>query len=339
MSGTFDRDGAFSIELEGGEEGGPHKLLTLDGRLYVFSPGKICRVRTADDIDPDRTALETRHAYQELYSAGYNNSFVARSVIQAKQILDGVVLKPGLTKIAVLDAIWEATQFLLQCENSHYRIYNDVMNLIKQVDDVVENSKQRAAIPSLPQVEDLDDRVASFLGGAKRFLEKAHFLLAVFYDAPQQGSNFKAYRDWMSANRSNSTKVVELLRGDREWIRFLAESRNALGVNHSRANFVMEVQNFALQPGNKILPPSWRYDLSERGGPTQQYWSDIVTDMHTHLSNMLTFLEELYILCVLDNLDEQLPFKFGIGRLPSDQVSDECPIVYVARASRRNQQA
>jgi len=142
-----------------------------------------------------------------------------------------------------------------------------------------------------------------------------------------------------SANRSTSEKVVDLLAKDQEWIRFIAESRNALPINHARAHFILEVRNFSLEPANKFSAPSWCYDLSERGGSVQGYWSDIVRDMDTHLHNMLTFFEELYILCVLDNCDQRLPFKFGVYQIPNDEVKRECPVLYVAQATRRSEQA
>lgn len=334
MPDTFDRDGAFSIELGTDKENGIQQMLTLNENLYVFSTKKIYRVRTANDVDPARQAPETRHSYQEIYPVGCSNAFVARSIIQAKRILDGVILKPELAKAKLLDSVWDTTQLLLQCENAHFRIYNETLSLLTEVDDLVERSKSLTAIPSLPQVIDLDERVSSFLGSGKRFLEKAHALLCIFYDCPDQGSNFRAYREWMSANRRGSKQVVDLLSGDQEWIRFVAESRNALSVNHARPKFVLEVQNFTLRPGNKVSAPSWRYDLSERGGPVQDYWSDIVKDMDTHLHNMLTFFEELYILCVLDNRDQRLPIEFGVYRIPADEVSEKCPVLYVARATR-----
>lgn len=324
------------MELGEDNENAIQQILTLNESLYVFSTKKIFQVRTADDVNPDRASPETRHSYQEIYPIGCNNLFVARSIVQAKQVLDGVILRPELAKETLLDAVWEATQFLLQCENAHFRIYNNAMSLLPEIDDAVEKSKSQTAIPSLPQVADLEERVGSFLGSAKRFLEKAHSILCVVYGSPDHGSNFNAYREWMSANQSTSEKVVDLLAEDQEWIRFIAESRNALPINHARQNFILEVRNFSLEPGNKFSAPSWRYDLSDRGGSVQDCWSDIVKDMDTHLHNMLTFFEELYILCVLDNRDQRLPFEFGVYRIPDDEIKTECPVIYVARATRRS---
>ena len=168
MSGTFDRDGAFTIELGTDKENAVREMLTLNEDLFVFSTKNIFQIRTAEDVDPDCEEPETRHSYQEIYPIGCSNSFVARSIIQANQIFNGVILRPELAKTKLLDAIWEATQLLLQCENAHFQIYNDVMSLLAEVDDVVEQSKSQIAIPSLPQVADLDERASSFLGSAKR---------------------------------------------------------------------------------------------------------------------------------------------------------------------------
>jgi hypothetical protein len=130
----FDRDGAFSIELGDDRDDTVQQMIALNESLYVFSTKKIFRIHTADDIDPDRTAPDTRHSYQEIYPIGCSNSFVARSIIQAKQILDGVILAPGLSKSNVLDAIWEAAELLLRCENAYFQIYNETLSLLATCD-------------------------------------------------------------------------------------------------------------------------------------------------------------------------------------------------------------
>jgi hypothetical protein len=53
----------------------------------------------------------------------------------------------------------------------------------------IEESKKRTHIPTLPQVEGLENNVAIFLSSAKRFLEKTHEFLCLFYDAPNSSSN------------------------------------------------------------------------------------------------------------------------------------------------------
>jgi hypothetical protein len=336
MPSGFNRDGAFSIELGTDKEDAVQQMIALNKRLFVFSTKKIFRIQTADDIDPDRTAADTRHSYQEIYSIGCSNSFVARTIIQAKQIIDGVILAPELSKSLVLEAIWDAAEQLLRCENAYSQIYNETMSLVATCDELVEAYKAKPAIPSLPQVPELEERVGSFLGSGKRCLEKTHALLGIFYGSPDHGANFRSYREWMAANRSNSQTVLKLLDDDKDWIRFIAEARNALPVNHAREKFMLEIQNFKLQPGNKFSGPSWRYDLSDRGGPVQEYWSDIIKDMDTHMHNMLTFLEEIYILCILDRCDQRLPFEFSVYRNSEHEIEKHRPVLYVAKVTQRS---
>jgi hypothetical protein len=177
MPDRFDRDGAFSIELGANRDDAIQQGIVLNESLYVFSTKKIFRIHTADDIDPDRMAPDTRHSYQEIYPIGCSNSFVARSIIQAKQILDRVILAPGLSKSNVLDAIWEATELLLRFKNAYFQIYNETISLLATCNELIEEAKSKPSIPSLPQVAELEERVGSFLGSAKRCLVHLQVLI------------------------------------------------------------------------------------------------------------------------------------------------------------------
>ena len=158
MPSRFNRDGAFSIELGSDKDDAVQQMIVLNNRLYSFSTKKIFRIYTAHDTDPDRTASDTRHADQEIYPIGCSNSFVARSIIQAKQILDSVILAPELSKSNVLDAIWEAAELLLRCENTYFQIYNEAISLFVTCDELIEEAKSKPSIPSLPQVAELAAR-------------------------------------------------------------------------------------------------------------------------------------------------------------------------------------
>jgi hypothetical protein len=132
-------------------------LITLRGALCAFSTERICQISTADDVDPDRTALDTRHAYQEIYSTGCGSPYVARSIIQAKQILDGVVLAPGIEKDQVVEAIWGCTETLLRCETARSQILGETTSLMAECDRLINSAKASQSIPSLPQVSGLEE--------------------------------------------------------------------------------------------------------------------------------------------------------------------------------------
>ncbi len=301
-------------------------LIQLQDSLYAFANNYISKILPAESIDPQNLHPETRHSNQKLYSIGCVNSWVARSIIQAKQILDSIILKPGINKQKVLNHAWCCTAMLLNCEAVYYRIYKETLDLMPKCDAIIEEGKKGTIIPTLPQVEGLENDVAVFLGNAKRFLEKTHEFLCLFYDAPNSGSNFKAYREWLAKNKSNKQDLLKLLEGDKNWIKQIAFMRNAHEINHAEQDFNVEIVNFKLNPGNKCSTPGWRFDFSGRQGATQMEFSDIVTDMDIYLTNLLTFFEELLIICIIDSSDKD--YKFEIYKRSPESINAKCPSIY-----------
>ena len=130
---------------------------------------------------------------------------------------------------------------------------------------------------------------------------------------------------WHRINRV-TRRSGGLLEQDKDWIKLLAWCRNALDINHSKPRFKVEIENFKIHPGNKFSNPRWRYDFSGKNGATQSNFSDIIIDMHIHLSNMLTFFEELFVLCVRDNWDRG--WNYEIFKRNEEDVDKKCPTLY-----------
>ncbi len=329
MNDKFDRKNAFSIHLSENSENsndGVQYLIQLEDSLYAFASSYISKILPAESIDPQNLYPETRHSNQKLYSIGCANSWVARSIIQTKQLLDSIILRPEINKQKVLDHAWSCTELLLNCEAAHYKIYRETLALMPKCDEIIERSKKDTTIPTLPQVEDLKGSVAIFLGNAKRFLEKTHEYLCLFYGAPNSGSGFQAYREWLTKNKTDKQGLIKLLENDKDWIRQIAFLRNTHEMNHAEQNFNLEIVNFKLYPGNKCSTPGWRYDFSREQGEVQNEFSDIVTDMGIHLTNLLTFFEELLILCIMDSSDKN--YKYEIYKKLPEDINKRCPSIY-----------
>jgi len=302
-------------------------LIKLQDSLYAFANNYITKILPAESIDPQNLHPDTRHSNQRIYSIGCSNSWVARSIIQTKQILDSIILNPEISKQEVLDHAWCCTEFLLNSEAAYYQIYKETLELMPKCDSIIEESKKGTNIPTLPQVEGLENNVATFLGNAKRFLEKTHELLCLFYGAPISDSNFKTYREWLAKNRPNKQNLIKLLEDDKAWIKQIAFMRNAHDINHAKQGFCLEIENFKLNPGNKCSTPAWRFDFSAKPeGATQKYYSDIVSDMDIHLTNLLTFFEDLLLKCIIDSSDNN--YKFKIFKKPTEAIDAKCPSAY-----------
>ena len=335
MTRAFNRNDAYSIEIVDPAANGQDPIQSFveaDGSLFAFAGKCTFEILPAEKIDPKNTHPETRHSYQRVFSVGAENSYLARTIIQSKSLLDSTALRAGLEKNEIINHVWNCTKLLLACETSFYHIYSQTMELAPQCDEIIEKSKQGKSIPPLPQVADLYHHVTSFLGNAKRFLEKTHEILCIFYGAPNAEANFNSYKTWMSKNFPQNLEVNNLLEQDEEWIRHIAWCRNALDINHSKPHFKVEIQNLKLHPGNKFSSPGWRYDFTGKGKGKQDKFSDIIRDMDVYMSNMLMFFEELFLFSLKDNWDKR--FDFGLFRKAEEDIDPKCPIVYCISFNR-----
>ena len=66
--------------------------------------------------------------------------------------------------------------------------------------------------------------------------------------------------------------------------------------------------------------------MSKNGGKLQETASDIINDINIHLTNLLTFFEEIFLLCIKDNWDNS--FKFELFRYPEEKINQKCPSLY-----------
>jgi len=330
MIKKFDRNSAFSINLAdpGANEKGPiHSMITIEDRLFCFSEKSIKEILTAEKIDPENESPDTRHSFQTIYNIGTSNSFVARTIIQSNEILNSLILKEGIDKQQILKQVWICSKLLFTCEESFHRIFTQTSELMHQCDDLISNHKEKTFIPQLPQVVDFEQHVVSFLGHAKRCLEASHKLFCIFYNSPDFAANFKSYRDWITKNKPDCKELIRILEQDKNWIQLIAWYRNALDANHSQPKFRVTIENFKLHNGNKFSNPSWRYDFrAKKNGDLQEVASDIITDMDIHLTNLLTFFEEIFLLCIQDNWDDR--FKFRLFKHPEDKINKKCPLLY-----------
>jgi hypothetical protein len=330
----FDRKNAFSMKIDalsGSEDDPIQYLIPLENKLYAFADNTVYSIIPAEAIDPDYSHPDTRHGYQKCYSIGCKNTYVARSIIQAKSILDSVVLNNAQNKQTILDHMWISTKLLLGCEAAYYKIYDQTMKLKPECDQLIEKGKKEHTFSHYHQIDDLNGKVALFLGNAKRLLEKTHELLTIFYNTPNFSENFQSYREWIKKNKPDNCKIYNLLDSDKEWIKLIVSLRNAHGINHAKKGNYIEIKNFELQPGNKFSGPSWKYDLSAQRSLKQDEYTDIILDMDVYMHNLCTFLEELFVIGIEDNWDTH--FKFQIYKKHEEDIDSNCPMIYFAQAN------
>ena len=325
----FDRDLAFSMEIrdpDNPDDKSPIvEMLTIGNEMLIFKETSIHRGLPADTIDPGKSDLSTRHSSEMLYSVGASNSFVARMILQFKEMI-GLAISQTARENELIQHIWEANKLLLECEKAFYHIYKHTMELMPKCDEIVEANKNKSAIPALPKVPDLETHVSDFLINGKKFLVAAYRLLELFYQMPMNGKNeahFNKHRVWIEAKLGKEHPIYKTLESDESWIRLIAECSNA--VRHKGTGLKLEVQNFALNPGNKISSPGWRYDLTSKEFGRQDDYTDLIGDLDVRIYNMLTFFEEILLLCLQGELKDTALMIF---RIPNERINPKRPIAY-----------
>ena len=327
----FDRNSAFSMEIRNPDDPDDNspvvQMLTIGNDLVLFKETSIHRALPADTIDPEKSALDTRHSSEILYSVGAANSFVARMILQFRDIIRLTFL-PKARENEVVRHVWEANKLLLECEKSYFHIYKHTMELMPKCDAIVEAHKKKLAIPAMPKIPDLETHVRDFLINGKIFLVSAYRLLHLFYGMPvkeRQEAHFDKHRAWIKGELGEEHPLYKTLEADESWVRLIAECSNA--VRYEGNGLKLEIQNFALQPGNKFASAGWRYDLTKKGLGRQDDYTDLISDLDARVYNMLTFFEEVLVLCLQDELKKGKN-QLEIFRIPKEKINPKCPILY-----------
>jgi len=328
----IDRNLAFSMSIQDpdslDDKSAIVHMLTIDNKFIIFKSSGIYQGLTADTIDPQKQYPETRHTYKKLYSIGASNSYVARMIIQFKEIL-GLTIQDIVIKEKLISHVWKANEILLECESSHYSIYQDFKGLKLRCDEIIEVHKTKQTIPALPQVEDLKKHVDDFLNNGKLFIIAAYEILHIMYQMPfdnHKESHFDKHREWIKNKFGANDPIFLLLDQDKDWVNLVSNIRNA--IQHPDEGYKVEIENITIKPGNKFSSPGWRYDLTKKALGKQIEFTDLIHNLNVYLSNFLTFFEELLILCVKKELDNQHSF-LDVYRIKEEDIRPECPIVYI----------
>ena len=100
-------------------------------------------------------------------------------------------------------------------------------------------------------------------------------------------------------------------------MKFIVEMRNAQ--EHPKPAKKLIIKNFTLKPGNKISPPLWQIS-GEESYP-------IHSSMESIVSFLLSFIECVFLHCVMDNISSSFPYT--VRALDDKSLDPQCPIKYI----------
>lgn len=289
-------------------------IIPLKDKLLVVKPNGVFQIFLPEEIDKDHIAPNTKPTYTKLLSVGSNNTVLSLGFIQFKPLIDF-----SNHNDEILYHLWNTIQYLLKCEESLLYIYNETDKRIKLYDNIIEENKGKTYIPLLPSVPNLDNYIFQFLINAKHYLINLFKIFNIILKTPNMESNFEAYYKWFKDREDQYKEICLILKKDIPWIKKISNLRNAL--EHPGEGQKIEIRNFALLPENKFMPPSWKYDLSNKGCGKQDNFCDIVNDISIMLNNILSFQEDIIVL----SLNQEFKDKNMCSRIyKKDNISPNC---------------
>lgn len=325
----YDRDRAFSIEVKDPDNFDIQEpildSLVIGESLYLIKTNSIFRMLTADSIDPQRTALETKHSYEKIYDFGCRSEYVARVLMQAKNLAP-YISNADMNKDQILSHVWNVNRLLLNCRKVVVELEEYYQDLIPKCDKIISNNQSNDIMPALPKVTELESKVRVFLTNAKLVLIETFKFLALFYQIPindKNESHFNKHLDFLSRQLGENNEIVNLLSQDMSWIRLLSECRNA--IEHAGVGQNIEIENFSIKPGNRFSPPAWTYDLTNKL-EIKQGPHNLLNDLDVFCSNMMHLVEDLLVLVSVEKLETH-PI-LGLYRLDESLIKVECPYRY-----------
>lgn len=306
-------------------EGGAIKaMLPLDDFMEVYAAHATYRVRSPDNLDPERSVSNMPWSTSTAARVGASNPIVARIVIQSVEALGTWRPRNGDPRV-IKRHLHACKEEALVCEAAYNRLKTRYDAIVADVTEA--GLKMQHNVIECPSIPSLRDEAAAFLTSAKRALQLIGEVFNQFY-VPDGRTPMVANANFEFA----ITRLENSVPVNREFIDYLREVvptakrfvdlRN--GLEHPTADKSTVVEDFRLIPIG-IIPPSWHRSVLAK----EAY---VIDDMQDFLSFVVEFCESVFFFGLIDNLPANLPFRLDVQAVPEDEIDRECPVAYRLRA-------
>jgi len=169
---------------------------------------------------------------------------------------------------------------------------------------------------NFPQVERLEEYCAVFLSNAKIVIQTLAELINVFYRTTFDGPRFDKIVMWVERKLGHNKEFVKYLKQNKSGLKHIVDLRNAQ--EHPKRQRKLIVENFTLQPGNKIAPPLWCISGEKP--------ALIHHEMKAIIDFLIAISEGVLLNCVMDNIESS--FAFIVREVADTALDPKCPVKY-----------
>ncbi|MGK5077892.1 hypothetical protein [Janthinobacterium sp. HLX7-2] len=312
----YPRDGGGSFKLPSTKEGAIQRMVHLGDFMEVYTPEESFKVQTPESVDPARTNANAMWVVAKVADVGSASPIVARTIIQAHDILrDRMVLKDD-ARIAVHKLMHKIKNSLLQCELAQ-DIYLESEHKAGDLFSSTDQPANEKAYKNFPVVPAIDEKITNFLTPARRVVTDVLQVPGFFWDLKRQHSTL---------DNLITKELIPLLGRDHRMVDFftsivpdisrIVNFRNGQEHVSTTKGTPLVIRNFFLLPTNEVHVPIWNLEDEQ---PTS-----IVDELPIMLNNLLIFAETMLIACIESNLPDFPPMLMQQIEVPKPL----CPVKY-----------
>ena len=253
---------------------------------------------------------------QPLFSKGTSTPAVARTVLQARGLLDAFPLNPS-KKQAVLEISMTLMKHFIACEEIRQRLDVQVAAGRASI-DAGQITVERDRLLQLPGVTNLESEAEAFLHNAKLALADVGRLFGPLHGKAFD-HRFQKVRAWLQASHGDKDPILLMLLEDAPWIERVINMRNA--AEHPKKSGVpLVVKNFRATQAEPLViaSPAWAYG--------NEPLADILNDMDSTIDHTLTLYEDVLVDGILRIARDSV---VTIAEIPVAERDAEMPIRFI----------
>jgi hypothetical protein len=302
------RNGGKRIELGDKEDGDLSAMINANGTLLCVMRHAVHTIRLADDIDPERTNPKITDTQQRVLSFGSDDAFVARTLLQAEELLKGGFMSKKVDTGKGVAAAWAFTKELA----SLHEAVVDLEGEVSKKDASFNGNPASDSSIRVPAISNIEQRTKLFVINADHAVRHIMELAQLFYpDIPSSKWILHLYEK-LKKLHGEKHPATQFIQSIMPWVHTMRNTRN--GVEHPEDNGKVTIHNYRVTEKGLVLRPTIQYEGTETNFPEMP----VLTYMkNTEESLQAAFESTLACLCDI-NIDSALANELEIVEIPEE---------------------
>jgi hypothetical protein len=281
------RDSGMSFEVGTPEEGSVQAGVEIDDSLYIIMPKAIYALKTADQIDRDRTNIHLpKVVTRQVFTIGSESEMVGKTLLTAISLLDeGNFVRDGVDTKQVISTSLEALTMLVALQG----IAAEFAAAQQAVCEKAAALRRAGDAAQQPFLGDVKSRCKSFMQQADHAVGALLDVVRLFY-AEIKKTPWDALREKIGREVGEDDQFTKFLDQAVPFFKLVRNTRDCL--EHKNSKDVV-VKDFEVQPDGQLHPPTIEVDFRESQHPTiavSAFMSGMVTSIANGFEMMLVHL-------------------------------------------------